>query len=154
MDFGLKKKSRSKPHFECSHMCRHFHTHMHINHLSLRYVLMRQEHEGCMGCMRIANVIPSHQMACFRGCFFFCKNILLFPYLLSFLLLLLLFSDSLPFHPSHPFFFTIRLDFIYHRYYICGFTSCFHSSVVLLQHPFFSLSPLFFTSSLFPIVCS
>lgn len=49
-------------------MCRHINTYMHINHLSQSHVLMRQEREGCM-C--VANVIPSHQMACFFFCLFF-----------------------------------------------------------------------------------
>lgn len=49
-------------------MCRHINTYMHINHLSQSHVLMRQEREGCM-C--VANVIPSHQMACFFFVFVF-----------------------------------------------------------------------------------
>lgn len=62
-------------------MCRHINTYMHINHLSQSHVLMRQEREGCM-C--VANVIPSRQMACFFVffCFFFRKHtFFFFPHL-------------------------------------------------------------------------
>lgn len=61
-------------------MCRHISTYMHINHLSQSHVLMRQEREGCM-C--VANVIPSRQMACFFFWFFFLPktHFFFFPHL-------------------------------------------------------------------------
>lgn len=123
--------SRAKALFKCTHTDTF--TRMHINHLSLCYVLMRQEHEGCM-C--IANVIPSHQMAWVFS-FFAITLFYLFPHLLSsspsFLLLLfsvplVLFLSYCSIHHIFFFFFSTS-DLIFLVHFICGFTSSSHSSM-------------------------